>query len=94
MKKPRDRKCPGVLGKLIRKHRIDQGMVQRELAVKVGLADTPAEISRFETGEYFVPWWLYKKLADALNIPFREFLTHAKKDDPERVKFIESFLKD
>jgi transcriptional regulator with XRE-family HTH domain len=94
MKKPRDRKCPGVLGKLIRKYRTELGLVQRELAVKVGLADTPAEISRFETGEYYVPWWMYKKLADALNIPFKEFLAHAKKDDPERVKFIESFLRD
>ena len=94
MKKPRDRKCPGVLGKLIRKYRTDLGLVQRELAVKVGLADTPAEISRFETGEYYVPWWLYKRLADALEIPFKEFLNHAKKDDPERVKFIEGFLRD
>ena len=67
---------------------------QRDLAVKIGLKDTPAEISRFETGEYYVPWYFYKKLADALGLPFQEFLDQARKDDPESVKFIEKFLSD
>lgn len=64
-------------GKAVRKHRIDAGLLQRELAERIGRS--PAFLSNIETGEKRVPTGVVDDIAAALklNESQRERLCHA-----------------
>lgn len=64
-------------GKVVRKHRIDAGLLQKDLAERIGRS--PAFLSNVETGEKQVPTGLVDDIAAALRLNEiqRERLCHA-----------------
>ena len=71
------------LGATIRRHRLERGLTQSELAARLAPAVTRASIANLELGQQRVLSHTLVQLADALDVPVTDLLggAHAKSGD-------------
>ncbi|HCX61132.1 MAG TPA: XRE family transcriptional regulator, partial [Clostridiales bacterium] len=72
-----------MVGKIIRKLRIEKGITQNELSNYLGL--TPKMISFYELGERFPPYDIINKLADYFNVSTDYLLGRSDIKNPEKL---------
>ena len=74
-----------MVGKIIRKLRIEKGITQNELSNYLGL--TPKMISFYELGERFPPYDIINKLADYFNVSTDYLLGRTDLKNPEKLLY-------
>ncbi|WP_313164675.1 helix-turn-helix transcriptional regulator [Sedimentibacter sp.] len=72
-----------MVGKIIRKLRIEKGITQNELSNYLGL--TPKMISFYELSERFPPYDIINKLADYFNVSTDYLLGRSDIKNPEKL---------